>query len=261
MTATALDRAFGLDQGLVDTKVCAIDAVWSDARADCLSRDGDLFAFWLYKELDRVLIELAVPDQELWLGLHAKRAGDRVDRWISGERLPLPAPPWVTDTATVGPACGAQRPIDQKHPTAYVPFEWRLVDCQRKLPYLCRQVPWTRRTSTGHAYKVYHQGLMWDDARDACAKLGAHLVTITDQDEAAFVSRLLDGQDAWIGATDRAREGTFAWVTGESLTYREFAPLQPDDPQGMVDCLAISTGGGWYDRDCEQPYVHVCERD
>ena len=77
----------------------------------------------------------------------------------------------------------------------------------------------------GHRYFRSNSSKKWPDARDAAISLGGHLVTISSVAE----NNLLSGGEAWIGLTDEAVEGTFAWVTGEPVTYTNWWPSQPDN--------------------------------
>lgn len=49
----------------------------------------------------------------------------------------------------------------------------------------------------------------------------------------------------WIGLNDVATEGLFEWPSGESTTYRAWAPGQPDN-QGNEDFVHY-LGNGWND--------------
>ena len=72
---------------------------------------------------------------------------------------------------------------------------------------------------TGHYYEfVSNSGIDWDVAKtEASGKtyfgLEGYLVTVTSAAENDFVAGKLSGE-GWIGASDRASEGTWRWVTG-----------------------------------------------
>jgi hypothetical protein len=70
----------------------------------------------------------------------------------------------------------------------------------------------------GHSYFISTSATNWAAAKTAAEALGGHLATISSAAEQAVV--ISGGTDfAWIGFTDEAVEGTFAWVTGEPVTY------------------------------------------
>src|SRR5690606_18256437 len=86
--------------------------------------------------------------------------------------------------------------------------------------------------TTGHCYFVLrgqmNSRMTWTDARNRCASLnGAHLATITSEEEQAFVESFATTGpggtgDLWIGLW---REGAatatnkFAWITDEPVNY------------------------------------------
>lgn len=105
---------------------------------------------------------------------------------------------------------------------------------------------------TGHCYVSFDDDQStFDTANLACGAGGGHLVTITSALEAALVQQVQNpAQSPWIGASDVAVEGAFAWVTGEPFAFQIFAPGQPDG--GVVEnCLhMLDASGGWNDTSC-----------
>lgn len=73
---------------------------------------------------------------------------------------------------------------------------------------------------TGHFYEYVHAvDIWWSQARDAAAArtyfgLQGYLATILSAEENAFANEKLNGQPAWLGASDAAVEGEWRWVTG-----------------------------------------------
>jgi hypothetical protein len=138
---------------------------------------------------------------------------------------------------------------------------WRLLPCTERLPFVCELRPWRVRPSTGHAYRVVHGRFTWAAARDVCARWGAHLATIADAEEQAFVAGLVS-RYVWLGATDAEVEGRFVWTTGEPWSYTAFAAGQPNDRGGgrAQDCLSMGLNHRWHDWDCAAPgYAALCE--
>ena len=83
----------------------------------------------------------------------------------------------------------------------------------------------------GHDYKWVPEPMTWPEARDYCKDDGGYLVTITSKSENKYVWAWRPGWRgaSWLGASDKAEEGTWVWVTGEPF---EFAPWAPDNPDG-----------------------------
>jgi len=102
----------------------------------------------------------------------------------------------------------------------------------------------------GHFYQLvdYQAGISWTAARDDAASMtlngsAGHLVTVTSAEEDAFLKANFEsfigdpntgvpGIFAWIGLSDAANEGSFAWVTGEPFSYSIWAPPEPNDLGG-----------------------------
>lgn len=115
------------------------------------------------------------------------------------------------------------------------PVEWKAVD-----------------GGNGHYYGLFGtDDVTWTEARDAVQGLTllgsqGHLVTITNQAESNFLKDnfsdyigdptsghgmfpRVPGIRAWIGLTDAAQEGQFRWVTGEPVTFTNWAPPEPNN--------------------------------
>ncbi len=80
-----------------------------------------------------------------------------------------------------------------------------------------------------------HTWLLSDSNAQARSFLGVagHLVTIADTDENAFLlANIIQPSPVkriWIGLTDQAQEGTFAWVTGEPLGFTFWHTGEPNE--------------------------------
>ncbi len=115
----------------------------------------------------------------------------------------------------------------------------------------------------GRVYHVRQQIRGWVEAEADCVAIGAHLAVPGDDDENARI----DGNfvaDSWIGLSDRAVAGSFAWVNGAPSTgYTLWGTAQPSGLPGE-DCVAIDAPvptGGWDDSSCgiERPFTCECE--
>jgi hypothetical protein len=128
--------------------------------------------------------------------------------------------------------------------------------------------------ANGHTYKRFDTPSSWAQARTACAAKGAHLATITSQQENDFlVSQLLQTSRAWIGGTDEQSEGAWKWVTGEPWSFQNWLPNQPDNCTGCgpteedylellpaQDANGDVTLGRWNDGALSWPYICEWER-
>ncbi|XP_051242417.1 CD209 antigen-like isoform X3 [Dicentrarchus labrax] len=80
-------------------------------------------------------------------------------------------------------------------------------------------------------YYISWQGKSWDDSRQDCLQRDADLVIINSIQEQAFLTGFTEA--AWVGMTDRKKEGTWVWVDG--------APVNKDD----VICSVLLDASGW----------------
>ena len=106
-----------------------------------------------------------------------------------------------------------------------------------------------------HRYEVFNERLYWEDAENYCEGLGGHLVTVNSAEEQAFIEALLKGMPdgAYMIGTHRKLDSFNSWVTGEALTYTNWAPSQPDNLTGKQEVGVIAKGGAdkFKIRDCE----------
>lgn len=85
----------------------------------------------------------------------------------------------------------------------------------------------------GHSYKVFDIGKTWKEAKTYCESQGGHLVTITDAAEQSFIEDLLNSgskNSYWIGCKLNSAN-QMSWMTGENMTYSNWASDEPDNYQ------------------------------
>jgi len=117
----------------------------------------------------------------------------------------------------------------------------------------------TKTNYNGHEYQLISYLRTWSGAKSDCESRGGYLVTITSQEENDFISSLIGEDDIWIGFTDEANEGDWQWVTGESVTYTNWIPGEPNDSGEGEDYAATSTSGGWNDLADLETHYYICE--
>jgi hypothetical protein len=67
----------------------------------------------------------------------------------------------------------------------------------------------------------------------------------------------------WLGATDRAVEGTFVWNSGAPWGYTNWIPTNPDNFYNE-DCLHAywrPSRIGWNDWSCNNIGAYLCEKE
>jgi hypothetical protein len=100
----------------------------------------------------------------------------------------------------------------------------------------------------GHAYYQSTDEYLWTQSRDIATTLGGHLVTITSAEENMFIYNNLRQPDntwgPWIGLYNTGTVGSFAWVTGEPVSYTNWNVGEPNNQGGSATFIA-------------EPYVHI----
>lgn len=102
-------------------------------------------------------------------------------------------------------------------------------------------------------YYLIETPTTWKNASRFCEQMGGHLAV---PDSPLAVARLRSlmkngaGDGYWIGASDEAAEGEWQWVTGEPVTYTNWADNQPDNynsENGGENYLEMYRNGTWND--------------
>ena len=93
-------------------------------------------------------------------------------------------------------------------------------------------------------YLLTDSTMTWEDAQTYAESLGGNLVTINNANEEAWLqSTFGTAEGFWTGITDRLVEGQFEWVSGESVTYTNWAPGEPSNGGGNQDYGWMNFGG------------------
>uniref|UniRef100_UPI001C4EE0B7 lectin-like protein n=1 Tax=Crenothrix polyspora TaxID=360316 RepID=UPI001C4EE0B7 len=81
------------------------------------------------------------------------------------------------------------------------------------------------------------------------------MVTITSEAERGFIYEKLGNNEFWIGASDTAVEGRFAWVTGEKWLYEKWIGSNSDEG----DYVYSYYRDGWARDTNTGTAIYVCE--
>ncbi len=110
----------------------------------------------------------------------------------------------------------------------------------------------------GHEYELITHYITWAEAKEDCEDRGGHLVTISNFEENEFVSSF--AAVIWIGFTEEVNEGSWQWITGETITYTNWAPGEPNNYGGIDEDYAEMGGDGrWFDNINRDSNPYVCE--
>ena len=98
---------------------------------------------------------------------------------------------------------------------------------------------------SGHKYYKSNYTSRWDDANNLLSELeGAHLATITSQEENDFIAGFA-GSSVWIGLNDYEESRVWRWVTDEEVTYTNWAANEPNNTNERV--VELLADGKWND--------------
>jgi hypothetical protein len=86
------------------------------------------------------------------------------------------------------------------------------------------------------------------------------LVTITSEQEQAFVSTLSGGSSRWIGLS-RFGATSFSWVTGERLGFTNWEPSEPAFKGSVGESAAALRGDSqqWFEDTLSSQHPALCE--
>ena len=89
-----------------------------------------------------------------------------------------------------------------------------------------------------------HTGINWNDARRQCLEWGGDLATFTSPEEYALMhGTITQGKYCYIGFNDIDNEGTWVWADGDTSTYTNWLPGEPNNNYGVG---AQNCGWTWY---------------
>ena len=97
-----------------------------------------------------------------------------------------------------------------------------------------------------------------------CKRAGGELARIDNAKQDALAMKLAGKSRAFIGLTDRTKEGQFTWSDGTSPVYTDWSPGEPNNYQkvGGEDCVVVNWGASkWNDVKCvssEASEGYVC---
>lgn len=86
---------------------------------------------------------------------------------------------------------------------------------------------WVANQANGHAYKITKAQTI-EDAMQQAEVEGAYLLSINDESEEVWLSRIYGNERIWIGLSDAEEEGKWKWHSGEPVTYTNWLPNQPE---------------------------------
>ena len=97
-----------------------------------------------------------------------------------------------------------------------------------------------------HEYSQINGSFSWTAAKADAESRGGYLATVTSAEEANRVMAVVSQPALWLGGSDSASEGSWAWVTGETWSFSAWNTGQPDNSSNE-DYLELKSTGDWND--------------
>ncbi len=235
-----------------DYQLFTISRIWDEAKADCEAQGGHLVTITSSEEND--FVSSLAGSNNIWIGF-TDELNEGNWQWVTGESVTYTN--WRSgEPNDVG--------AGEDYAALYSDGLW--IDAgfpgtpDEAYYYVCEWESVKKRVSfNGHDYQLFTISKTWTEAKADCEVRGGYLVTITSNTENDFVSSLAGLNDCfWIGFTDELNEGSWQWVTGESVTYTNWVSGEPNDAGAGEDYAIMGSDGSWNDETMHKDY-YVCE--
>ena len=224
---------------------------WNQAYKFCEKKGGHLVTVTSQEEND-FIVNLAGDSSYLWIG---GRTGDKNTwYWITGESFEYKnwseGEPNDTD--------GKEDALEIYLPKTGHNGEWNDTDNSHCSAFICeyedadasKYTPVYKENYNGHEYWFFEDTVDWQTAKKICEAKGGYLAIPNNAKENAFILSGINKtskEEAWIGITDIAKEGTWKNVKGGSITYTNWGDGEPNNEFGIEDYVEIFSNGKWND--------------
>ncbi|KAG1928120.1 hypothetical protein F2P79_023808 [Pimephales promelas] len=115
-----------------------------------------------------------------------------------------------------------------------------------------------------HEYILIRQNMPWEKAQTYCRENHIDLATVqTDEDWATLQEVSDEGKYrsfAWIGLYNDVNSWRWSYQE-ESLVFKSWDPVQPDNYGVGEECVAFYSAGSWWDRHCNELRYFVCSNE
>lgn len=103
--------------------------------------------------------------------------------------------------------------------------------------------------SKGHIYELYDKPTSWETAKLVCENKGGHLATITSSEEEKVIESLIRyGKRTFynVGATNLENVNEWKWITGESMSYTNWAIGEPNNVANIERYLSVFNNENYF---------------
>ncbi|CAJ0932376.1 unnamed protein product [Ranitomeya imitator] len=101
----------------------------------------------------------------------------------------------------------------------------------------------------------------YNDAKLACTNAGGQLASPQNAEENKAVLDFCKMYKVfpYLGINDLLIEGSFRYPNGEMLSYSNWSDKEPNNDQGVEDCVEMYDNGKWNDKNCNEKRLIICE--
>uniref|UniRef100_UPI0037E715A6 ladderlectin-like n=1 Tax=Semicossyphus pulcher TaxID=241346 RepID=UPI0037E715A6 len=110
-----------------------------------------------------------------------------------------------------------------------------------------------------HCFKVVKNPVSWIRAEEHCNSLGAHLASVSNHQEYAFlqqITRMAGLSSAWLGGFNL--QGRWMWIDREGFYYSYWHCLFSPHSN---PCIYLATNSGWINTPCGLSLPFICSRN
>lgn len=103
--------------------------------------------------------------------------------------------------------------------------------------------------SKGHIYELYDKPTSWETAKLVCENKDGHLATITSSEEEKVIESLIRyGKRTFynVGATNLENVNEWKWITGESMSYTNWAIGEPNNVANIERYLSVFNNENYF---------------
>ncbi|KAG6935572.1 surfactant protein D [Chelydra serpentina] len=101
----------------------------------------------------------------------------------------------------------------------------------------------------------------FETSKATCSQAGGLLASPRNSAENSAIQQIAARHKKlpFLGINDIQTEGTFRHLNGEALGYSNWASNEPNNSEGIEDCVEVHSSGNWNDRSCAEKRLIICE--
>ncbi|KAM7169882.1 mannose-binding protein C-like isoform 1-T5 [Macrochelys suwanniensis] len=101
----------------------------------------------------------------------------------------------------------------------------------------------------------------FETSKATCSQAGGVLASPRNSAENSAIQQIAARHKKlpFLGINDIQTEGTFKHLNGEALGYSNWASNEPNNSEGIEDCVEVHSSGKWNDKSCAEKRLIICE--